>query len=215
MLKSYYWRLNSCFIESFCSIYNLMNEKELVKLAQSGDFDAFNDLVKAHADRIYRLALKMIRIREDAEDVVQNTFLKAVDKIDRFRGESSFGTWIYSIALNEIRSHISNESKVTMGPIEDYLPAGHEDGAKELFDWGDPHSYMESSQLQKYIDDALEEMPDRYSVPFILRYFEEMPVREVADVMNISLAAAKSRILRARLFLRKTLSGRLEEYRSE
>jgi RNA polymerase sigma-70 factor (ECF subfamily) len=140
-----------------------MNEKELVKRARAGDFEAFNDLVKAHADRIYRLALKVTKNREDAEDVVQNTFLKAVDKIESFRGESSFGTWVYSIALNEIRSHISGGSKMIIKPIEEYLPAGHEEGAKELFDWGDPHSYMENRRLQQYIDDALEELPDKYS----------------------------------------------------
>ena len=188
-----------------------MNESELVKRAKSGDFTAFNDLVKAHADRIYRLALKVTKNREDSEDVVQNTFLKAVDKIEQFREESSFGTWIYAIALNEIRSHISGESKMTLKPIDNYLPAGHEDGAKELFDWGDPHTYMENQQLQQYLDDMLEEMPEKYSVPFIMRYIEELPVKEIAELLNLSVAAAKSRILRARLAMRQALSSRFEE----
>jgi RNA polymerase sigma-70 factor (ECF subfamily) len=192
-----------------------MSERELVKRAKAGDFEAFNGLVKAHADRIYRLALKVTRNREDAEDVVQNTFLKAVDKIDSFRGESSFGTWVYSIALNEIRSHISSGSKMIIKPIEDYLPAGHEEGAKELFDWGDPHTYMEDKQLQRYIDDALEEMPDKYSVPFVLRYMEEMSVKEIAELLNLSVAATKSRILRARLALRQSLSDHFEEAKHE
>jgi RNA polymerase sigma-70 factor (ECF subfamily) len=192
-----------------------MDERELVKRAKAGDFEAFNDLVKAHADRIYRLALKVTKNREDAEDVVQNTFLKAVDKIESFRGESSFGTWVYSIALNEIRSHISGGSKMIIKPIEEYLPAGHEDGAKELFDWGDPHSYMENRRLQQYIDDALEELPDKYSAPFVLRYLEELSVKEIADLLNLTVAATKSRILRARLALRQTLSDHFEGAKHE
>jgi len=192
-----------------------MSERELVKRAQAGDFEAFNDLVKAHADKIYRLALKVTKNREDAEDVVQNTFLKAVDKIESFRGDSSFGTWVYSIALNEIRSHISSGSKMIIKPIEDYLPAGHEGEARELFDWGDPHSYMENKQLQQYIDDALEEMPDIYSVPFILRYLEELSIKEVAELLGLSVAATKSRILRARLALREALSDHFEEAKHE
>jgi RNA polymerase sigma-70 factor (ECF subfamily) len=192
-----------------------MNERELVKKAKDGDFRAFNDLVEAHADRIYRLALKVTKNREDSEDVVQNSFLKAVDKIDQFRGDSSFGTWIYAIALNEIRSHLSGESKMTLKPIEDYLPAGHEEGARELFDWDDPHKYMEDRQLQKFLDDSLEKMPDKYSVPFILRYMEDMPVREIAEVLNLSIAATKSRILRARLALRQALSDHFQEVEHE
>jgi len=192
-----------------------MSEKDLVKKARAGDFEAFNDLVKTHADRIYRLALKVTKNKEDAEDVVQNTFLKAVDKIESFRGDSSFGTWVYSIALNEIRSHISSGSKMIVRPIEEYLPAGHEDGARELFDWGDPHSYLENKQLQQYIDDALEEMPDMYSVPFILRYLEELSIKEIAELLNLSEAATKSRILRARLALREALSDHFEEVKHE
>jgi RNA polymerase sigma-70 factor (ECF subfamily) len=100
-------------------------------------------------------------------------------------------------------------------PIEEYLPAGHEDGAKELFDWGDPHSYMENRQLQRYIDNTLEEMPDKYSVPFVLRYLEELSVKEIAELLNLSVAATKSRILRARLALRQTLSDHFEGAKHE
>ncbi len=192
-----------------------MDEKKLVKRAKAGDFDAFNDLVKIHSDKIYRLALKITKNREDAEDTVQNSFLKAVDKIDQFKGDSAFGTWIYSIALNEIRSHISRGSKMEVKTFEEYLPGGHGDGASELYDWGNPHEYMESRQIQLFIDDTLKKMPDKYSVPFILRYIEELPVKEVAEILKLSLPAAKSRILRARLALRQELSDYLKENRSE
>ena len=191
-----------------------MNERELQTRAKNGDFEAFNELVKMHSDRIYRLALKSTKNRDDAEDIVQNTFLKAVDKIDQFKGDSAFGTWIYSIALNEIRGHIAQSNKMTIRTLEEYLPGGHGKEAGELFDWSDPHKYMESRQIQSFIDETLRNMPDQYSMPFILKYIEELPVKEIAEILNLSIPAAKSRILRARLALRQELSDYLEENKS-
>jgi RNA polymerase sigma-70 factor (ECF subfamily) len=182
-----------------------MDEKELVKLAQGGDFDAFSRLIERHKDRIYRLALKLTGNHEDAEDIVQDTFLKAIDNIDRFRLESAFGTWLYTIALNSLRAHAGQRKKAAVKPLEQYLPAGHGGEAPELVEWGDPHKLFEQKQLQELIDSALAEMPDSYSMPFILRYIEDMSVEEVARLMRLSIPATKSRILRARLALREKL----------
>jgi len=99
-----------------------MDEKELVKRAQSGDFDAFNRLIAEQKDKIYRLALKLIGNREDAEDIMQETFLKAIDNIDKFRLESSFGTWLYTIALNSVRAHMGSRKRMSLKPIETIPP---------------------------------------------------------------------------------------------
>ena len=187
-----------------------MDEKELIKKAKSGDFDSFNELIKVHIDKIYRLALKITKNHEDAEDIVQNTFYKAIDKLDQFREESSFSTWVYKIALNETRSHISGEAKFIVKPIEEYLPGAHESESSKLYDWRDPDANFESSQTQKLLDDSLADMTDKYSVPFILKYIEEMPVKQVAEILGLTEAAAKSRILRARLALRDILSQHIE-----
>jgi len=185
-----------------------MNEKELVKKAQSGDFEAFNRLIENYKNKIYQLAMKLSKDRHDAEDILQETFLKAVDNIDKFRGESSFGTWLYAIAVNAVRAHFADRKKAELRSIEDYLPAGHEsaEGTPELFEWGDPHELMEQKELRNLIDDTLADMPHKYSMPFVLRYYEDLPVKEVAKTMNLSVAATKSRILRARLALREKLS---------
>nr|MBN2277983.1 sigma-70 family RNA polymerase sigma factor [candidate division Zixibacteria bacterium] len=192
-----------------------MNEKELVKLARGGDFDAFNRLIMDQQDKIYRLAIKVTGNREDAEDIVQETFIKAVDKIDRFRMESSFGTWLYAIALNSIRAHMGSRRQHTLKPLEDYLPGSHQNGSEALFDWGDPHKILEEKQLQAIIEDALADMPYKYSMPFILRYMEDMPIKEVARMSGLSLPAAKSRILRARLALRDKITRILKERKVE
>ncbi|UCD16777.1 MAG: sigma-70 family RNA polymerase sigma factor [Candidatus Zixiibacteriota bacterium] len=192
-----------------------MNENQLVKLAQAGDFDAFNLLIVGHKDKIYRLAMKLTGNREDAEDIVQETFLKAIDNIDKFRRESSFGTWLYAIALNNIKAQAGDRKKMTLKPIEEYLPGGHEAGAAELFDWGDPHKLFEQKQLQKLIESSLAKLPHKYSVPFILRYIEEMSIDEVAAAIKLSVAATKSRIMRARLALREMLSEVFKERANE
>jgi RNA polymerase sigma-70 factor (ECF subfamily) len=190
-----------------------MNEKELVKKAQSGDFEAFNTLIEAYKDKIYNLAFKLSGNRHDAEDILQETFLKAVDNIDKFRGESSFGTWLYAIAVNSVRAYYQDKKKADLKPIDDYLPQGHggDGNQKEMFDWDDPHNLLETKELNFIIDEALAKMPHKYSMPFILRYYEDMPVKDVARALHLSVAAAKSRILRARLALRERLSDVFRE----
>lgn len=197
----------NCFFESFGVYWNLMDEKELIQKAQAGDFKAFSRLIEAHKDKIFRLALKLSGNREDAEDILQETLLKAVDNIDKFRLEASFGTWLYTIALNTFRARVGEKNKMPLKPLEDYLPSGgHGEISAQLFDWGDPHEIFEQKQINEIIETALAEMSQIYSVPFVLRYMEDMPVADIANILKISVPAAKSRILRARLALRETLT---------
>ena len=188
-----------------------MDERKLIQLAQGGDFNAFNTLIAEHKDKVYRLALKLTGNREDAEDIVQETFLKAIDNIDKFRMEASFGTWLYTIALNNVRAHAGKDKRMPLKPIEEYLPSGHTSDAGELFEWGDPHQIFENKQLQEIIEKALADMPIKYSTPFVLRYMEEMSINEVAEMLKLSLPATKSRILRARLALREKLEDVFRE----
>ena len=192
-----------------------MDERKLVKQAQAGDFEAFSKLIEAHKGKIYALARKLTGNEQDSEDIVQDTFLKAIDKIDQFRGEASFGTWLYTIALNEARGHYSRRKQVDLKPVEDYLPSssagGHNhDDSRLLFDWKDPHRILESEELKEMIDAAIEELPYKYREAFLLRYIEDLPVKEVARLIGESDAATKSRILRARLALRERLAEMFE-----
>lgn len=184
-----------------------MSEKELVKRAKAGDFEAFNELVKKYQKQIFNLAKRMTGNTQNAEDILQETLLKAVDNIDKFRGESSFGTWLYSIALNAGRAFLNQEKRADLQPIEEYLPASNHDSTRELYEWQDPHKVMEQEQLKRFLDEAVDELRAEYSIPFILRYIEELPVKEVAKIIGLSEAATKSRILRARLFLRDKLES--------
>ena len=192
-----------------------MNERELIARAKTGDFSAFSALIERNKARIYGLARKLAGNDQDAEDIMQETFLKAIDKIDQFRGDSAFGTWLYSIALNEGRSLLAKQRLSELKPIEAYLPSKgsepHADISDRLFDWEDPHKLLEQEELRTIIDTAIGELPYKYRAAFLLRYAEELSVKEVADLIGESVAATKSRILRARLALRDSLSSAFKD----
>ena len=193
-----------------------IGEKELVRRAQSGDFKAFSDLIERYRPKVFGLALKLAKNREDAEDIFQDTFLKAIDNIQKFRAESSFGTWLYAICVNIVRAKYNRERKAELLPLEDYLPAGHDhfDAAVlNLTSWDDPLSKLTNDETGEILDKAIHELPLKYRVPFLLRYTQDMSVQEVADALDLKLANAKSRILRARLALRQALGEYFTEDR--
>jgi len=189
-----------------------MDEKELIARMKAGDFEAFTELLDAHKDKIYALVHRLAGNKENAEDIIQETFLKAIDNIGQFRGDSSFGTWLYAIALNLSRAQFAAQKQVELLPLEDYLPqSGETHGSQsQLFDWRDPHKVLETQELRKVIDEALEKLPYQYREAFLLRYYNDLTVKEVAELTGQSEASAKSRILRARLALRDFLARRFE-----
>jgi RNA polymerase sigma-70 factor (ECF subfamily) len=185
-----------------------MDERALIARMQAGDFEAFSELVDAHKDKIYALVHRLVGNKENAEDIIQETFLKAIDNIGRFRGESSFGTWLYAIALNLARAHYARQKQMDLLPIDDYLPRSEtaHQGQSALLDWQDPHKVMETRELREAVNKALEKLPYKYREAFLLRYYNELSVKEVARLIGESQAATKSRILRARLAMREYLS---------
>jgi len=174
------------------------------------------ELVRAHQGKIFAMVRRLADNEQDAEDIMQDSLIKAIDKIDQFRGDSSFGTWLYAIALNLTRARFARKDRGDLRPIEEYLPAasgsaGHDSDKVALFDWKDPHKLMESAQLQSAINKAIVDLPYKYREAFLLRYIEELPVKEVARLTKQTEASAKSRILRARLALRDKLANTFEE----
>ena len=142
--------------------------------------------------------------------------MKAIDNIEKFRGESAFSTWLYSIALNQARSLLSKQKTTDLKPLEEYLPGGGDmshdhSAASSLFDWKDPHQQLESSEIRALIDEGLSNLPPEYREAFLLRYTEELSIKEIASLIGESVAATKSRILRARVALRDHLSKVFED----
>jgi len=167
-------------------------------------------LVAAYGDRVYRLAIRITGNASDAEEVVQDAFLSVLRSIGTFRGDASLGSWIYRIAANaayqNVRRRRHRRGEIS---LEDALPSFQEDGrhAGTISDWsariGDPATQTE---LRAALDAAMEDLPPAYRVAIVLRDVEGLSMREVADALSISVANAKSRVHRGRLFLRKRLT---------
>lgn len=202
----------------FLIILYPMSERELLNKAKAGDYDAFCQLVGNNKNKLYALALKMTANEQDAQDIVQDTLLKAIDKIDQFRGDASFGTWLYSIALNQSRAHLSKQRETELKDVEAYLPGNganfegeNHDIAGRLFDWEDPHKHLENAELRQIINEAISELPDKYREAFLLRYFEELSIKEIAKIIKETDASTKSRVLRAKLAVRDKLAKTFED----
>ena len=176
----------------------------------AGDRAEFARLVDMYSSSIYRLGLKMLGNRQDAEDVLQNTFLNALIHLPKFEGRSSITTWLYRIAANEAlmlirkkRPEISLEGSDDTGEtesIEDLKP-------KQFSDWsGLPEDKLLSSEGKKVLDTGIETLPESLRIVFVLRDVEGLSIKETADALNLTETNVKTRLLRARMFLREQIS---------
>jgi len=182
----------------------------LVEALRQGEATAAECLVATFGDRACRLAIGITGNQEDAEEAVQDAFWNVIRKIDTFRGESSFRSWIYRITANAAyqkrRRGAHRRNEIT---LDEVLPHFHEDGhhADPITDWStrlyDPAMQRE---LRDVLASALEELPPHYRAAIVLRDVEGLSIAEVADALGIPVGTAKSRAYRARLFLRKRLS---------
>ena len=183
----------------------------LVAQAQRGSCEAFSELIRRYDRRIYRVALHILRHREDAEDVVQNACLSAYQHIAGFRAECRFSTWLMKITVNEALSRLrsrNNEQSSTDG-LDTWVDDVFEQ--RELPDWRlHPERQYQRAELRRLLRTALEELPVAYSVVFMLRDVEGFSTQEVAESLRLTISATKVRLLRARLKLRAKLEKHFE-----
>lgn len=186
-------------------------KKYSLKDLQDGDRDAFAALVDEYSPKLHRLALRMMNDPHEAEDILQETFLKAYQNLDRFEGRSSIGTWLYRITTNEalMRLRKFRPDMVAIDePVE--MPDGHV-VTRELKDWCClPESEFMTNEAQLKLDKAVVELSPALRSTFILRDMHGLSTRESAEILDISEAAVKTRLLRARLQLRDSLSAYFE-----
>jgi RNA polymerase sigma-70 factor (ECF subfamily) len=176
---------------------------------QAGDRAEFARLVDAHSEKIYRLALKMLGNQQDAEDVLQETFIKAYRALEDFEGRSKISTWLYRIATNQalmlIRGRKKPPASIDAEKIDDH---GEAYTPLNLTDWCClPEDEYLTAEAVAYLDRAVEQLPEAMKVTFILRDIEGLSTAETARVLEISESAVKTRLSRARLRLRELLSG--------
>jgi len=183
------------------------DETALVERARTGDQQAFGELVRQYERKIYRLAMNITRNEEDAEDVLQEAFLKAYEHLDRFKGDSKFYTWIVRIAVNEALMKLRRRKGDRTVPLDEPLDTGEETMAREIAVWEDnPEQQYSKEEIQNILSEAVDSLKPDFRTVFTLRDIEEMSTEETAEVLGISVPAVKSRLLRARLALREKLT---------
>lgn len=176
-----------------------MDERELVRKAQQGHEDAFAALVEKYRRKMFNLAYSFTRNAEAADDLAQEVFLKAYLSLPRFQAKSSFGTWLYRIAVNTSKDYLRKEGRVKKVPFEE-SPADmmlHEDAMAKKEE-ADIQESRKSMMLQ-----ALQSLPDKYRTILTLRDIQGFPYGEIAEILSISPGTVDSRLHRARKLLRK------------
>ena len=184
---------------------------DLLRRARAGDFAAFEQLVARFQDRVYGLAFRMLGESHDAEDVAQQTFLSLVEHLNDFREESAVAGWVLRIAANHALKLLRKRRGLPTVPLtawgagdESYSEVPHPNFIARWRD--DPANLAEQHEVRELIDTALLELDDKYRTVFVLRDVEGFSVKETADLLEISEANVKVRLLRARLALRERLT---------
>ncbi len=190
------------------------SDAELVQRAKAGDVDAFEALTTRHERRVYSLAMRMLRHEQDAEDVTQQTFLSVVEHLDRFRGESSFSTWLLRIATHAALKIIRKRKGLDVVSLEEATePLDYSDTIPHpefIADWRQsPDELVHRREIQRLLDEALARLDEKHRLVFLLRDVEGLSIKETAEALVLSESNTKMRLLRARLQLREQLTQTL------
>ncbi len=192
------------------------NRPPSLEALRAGDRAEFARLVEQYGDPLYRLALKLLGEPQDAEDVLQETFIKVFRHIGSFDGRSSLSTWMYRIATNEALM-LLRRRKGHFVSVEAPDPAeGELQEPLQIVDWCCiPEKELMTGEALEYLDRAIENLPPGLRVVFVLRDIQGLSTREAADILDLSETAVKTRLSRARLRLREDLSGYFGERMAE
>jgi RNA polymerase sigma-70 factor (ECF subfamily) len=186
---------------------NGFDEAALVAQAKTGGEEAFTELVTRYEGNIYRLARHITQNPEDAEDVLQETFLKAYEHLRDFQGNSKFYTWLVRIAVNQALMKLRKRKTDASVSLDDPFDTGEESLVREIAVWDpNPEQTYSQEEIRAILEKAVESLPPTFRAVFALRDIEELSTEETAAALNLSIPAVKSRLLRARLRLREKLT---------
>lgn len=187
-------------------------EQELIARVQRGEHELFYELVRPYERRVYAAALAILRNESDSEDVAQEAMLKALANIRQFRAEARFSTWLIQITVNEALMRRRRERKGMVEGIDDRREDEGEYTPRDFADWREiPSEALERKEVRQKLAEALATLDRKYREVFVLRDMEQLNIQETADTLGISVAAVKTRLLRARLMLRDLLAGGWEQ----
>lgn len=187
----------------------MIDEKDLLQRLKDGDSNALEIVFDMYADKIYRLAIGILHDEQEADGVVQDTFLKLIQSIESFEGRSSISTWLYRVAYNESLQRIRRSKRnisldVTLD--NDFMPSN-------FAPWDEvPDRAFNSREALEQMQHAIDDLPQILKVVFTLRDVEGLSTAQTASIVNISESAVKVRLHRARLLLREKLANYFKEY---
>lgn len=169
---------------------------------------SFAVIVDQNADKIYRLALKMVGNEQDAEDILQETFIKAMQNIDQFQGRSKVSTWLYRIAVNESLMFLRKQNKTVVNSDIELETENGDYSPRQIIDWCClPEKELMSKEVKKQLQSAIQTLTEANRSAFLLRDIEGLSTRDAADILEISEPALKVRLMRARMQLREELTA--------
>ena len=174
---------------------------------RAGDRDAFAMMMEQHSSHVYHLALRMLHDPQEAEDVLQETFLNAYRALHRFEGRSSLGTWLYRIATNQALMRLRKKQPVLLSVDDPLITDSGESLPRQLEDWCClPEEEFTSAEVREQLRNATQTLSPALHSVFVLRDLQGLSTRETSEILEISESAVKTRLLRARLQLREELS---------
>lgn len=194
--------------KQFVELSARRGDLDLVHATQEGDMAAFEQLVLRYDRKLFRIAQNITHNREDSEDAVQESFLKAFQCLDGFREQAQFSTWIYRIVVNVCLMKLRTRSRFKEVAVEDDFQNG--DGAVPLdvTDWApNPEERFQTTELRNILTKGLQSLGPVFRAVFVLRDIEGLTIADTAEVLGLSSSAVKARLFRARARLRQFLSG--------
>lgn len=183
------------------------DELELVAQARKGDAASFSILLRRYEGKIFRLAMNITQNREDAEDVLQEAFLKAYEHLDQFQGNSRFYTWVVRIAVNQALMKLRKRRSDRAVSLDEQIDTGEDVVVREIASWDpDPEQQYSQEELNRILTVAIDDLAPIYRTVFTLRDVDGLSTEETAEALDLTVPAVKSRLLRARLQLRDKLT---------
>jgi len=185
------------------------SDEELVARARQKDFAAFEELLDRYEDKVFRLAYRFVRNETEAKEILQDTFLSIWRKLDTFKGDAQFSSWVYRVAANAALMRLRAQRRHPEISTEE-LPVGYLDRVGQLPAVGEnwakrPDDQLQSEELRRHIQAAVDALPELYRTIFLIRDVEGLSTEETAEVLGISVPTVKTRLHRARIALRDAI----------
>lgn len=181
----------------------MTTDELLVFRAKNGDLKAYEMLIERYQHKVYNLTAKMVKNEEDARDLAQETFIQMYQKLPRFRGDSSFGTWVYRVASNKcldfLRQKKAEVARITLSTFE-----------KEIFpcdNRGSPEESAIREDESRRLRDALESLPRAYRIVIVLQHYQQLSYKEIAEILDLPVKTVATRLYRAKSILKEKLTG--------